>query len=58
MAKSAARRKRDHLIRNIGKDVSLARNEVNFSTHVRMTKSKKKNYSNNIQNIKSISQKV
>ncbi|SFQ03045.1 hypothetical protein SAMN05421670_0689 [Psychrobacillus psychrotolerans] len=41
MAKSTARRKRDHLIRNLGKDVSLARNEVNFSTHVRMTKSKK-----------------
>jgi len=41
MAKSDARRKRDHLTRNLGKDVSLARNEVNFSTHVRMTKSKK-----------------
>ena len=41
MAKSAAKRKRDHLIRNLGKDVSLARNEVSFSTHVRMTKSKK-----------------
>ncbi|SDN10726.1 hypothetical protein SAMN05518871_103311 [Psychrobacillus sp. OK028] len=41
MAKSAAKRKRDHLLRNIGKDVTVARNEVNFSTHVRMTKSKK-----------------
>ena len=41
MAKSAAKRKREHLLRNRGKDVSLARNEINFSTHVRMTKSKK-----------------
>lgn len=41
MAKSAARRKRDHQLRNQHKDVSLARMEVNFSTHIRMTKSKK-----------------
>ncbi|QUG41824.1 hypothetical protein KD050_00530 [Psychrobacillus sp. INOP01] len=41
MAKSAAKRKREHLLRNLGKDVTLARNEVDFSTHVRVTKSKK-----------------
>lgn len=41
MAKSAAKRKREHLLRNLGKDVTIARNEVDFSTHVRMTKSKK-----------------
>lgn len=40
MAKSAAKRKRDHILRNLGKDVTIARNEVKFSTHVRMTKSK------------------
>nr|WP_245402495.1 hypothetical protein [Psychrobacillus psychrodurans] len=28
-------------MRNLGKDVTIARNEVDFSTHVRMTKSKK-----------------
>lgn len=41
MAKSAAKRQRDHLLRNLGKDVTIARNEVDFSTHVRITKSKK-----------------
>ena len=41
VAKSAAKRKREHQLRNLGKDVTIARNEVNFSTHVRMTKSKK-----------------
>lgn len=41
MAKSAAKRKREHHLRNQGKDVTIARNEVDFSTHVRMTKSKK-----------------
>lgn len=58
VAKSAAKRKREHQLRNLGKDVTIARNEVNFSTHVRMTKSKKENYSSNIQNTRSISQKV
>ena len=58
MAKSAAKRKRAHQLRNQGKDVTVARNEVHFSTHVRMTKSKKGTFSNNIQNTKSISQKV
>lgn len=41
MAKSAAKRKREHQMRNLGKDVTIARNGVDFSTHVRMTKSKK-----------------
>ncbi|TQR19504.1 hypothetical protein [Psychrobacillus vulpis] len=41
MAKSAAKRKREHELRNTGKDVSMLRNDVDFSTHVRMTKTKK-----------------
>ena len=41
MAKSAAKRKRTHLLRNTGKDVTKLRNEIDFSTHVRMTKTKK-----------------
>lgn len=40
MAKSAAKRKRSHQLRNTGKDVSLFRNEVAFSTYVRKTKTK------------------
>lgn len=40
MSKSTAKRKREHQLRNLGKDVSLARNEANCSTHVRMTKTK------------------
>ncbi|MFJ7826506.1 hypothetical protein [Psychrobacillus sp. NPDC096623] len=47
MAKSAAKRRREHLLRNLGKDVTIARNEVNFSTHVRMTKSKKEKLQQN-----------
>lgn len=41
MAKSAAKRKRTHLLRNTGKDVTKLRNDNDFSTHVRMTKTKK-----------------
>ena len=41
MAKSAAYKKRAHQLRNTGKDVSAFRNDVDFSTHVRMTKTKK-----------------
>ncbi|WP_391209435.1 hypothetical protein [Psychrobacillus sp. L4] len=41
MAKSAAYKKRTHLLRNTGKDVAAFRSEVGFSTHVRMTKTKK-----------------
>ena len=41
MAKSAAKRKRSHLLRNTGKDVTKLRNDIDFSTHVRMTKTKK-----------------
>ncbi|MFJ8064528.1 hypothetical protein ACIQYS_07845 [Psychrobacillus sp. NPDC096426] len=41
MAKSAAKRKRTHLLRNTGKDVTKLRNDVDFSTHVRTTKTKK-----------------
>ncbi|TQR18461.1 hypothetical protein [Psychrobacillus soli] len=41
MAKSAAKRKRTHLLRNTGKDVTKLRNDIDFSTHVRMTKTKK-----------------
>ncbi|WP_277585217.1 hypothetical protein [Psychrobacillus antarcticus] len=40
MSKSTARRKREHQLRNQGKDVSMARNGTNFSTYVRMTKTK------------------
>lgn len=41
MAKSAAKRKRAHQLRNTGKDVAKLRNGVDFSTHVRITKTKK-----------------
>lgn len=41
MAKSAAKRKRAHQLRNTGKDVTNLRNDVDFSTHVRLTKTKK-----------------
>ncbi|MBM7586947.1 hypothetical protein JOC86_003499 [Bacillus pakistanensis] len=41
MAKSKARKKRDHLLRNNGKDASLFRNQQpSFSTHERKTKTK------------------
>ena len=41
MAKSAAQKKRAHLLRTTGKDVTTLRNEVDFSMHVRQTKTKK-----------------
>ncbi|WP_144509805.1 hypothetical protein [Bacillus sp. FJAT-22090] len=41
MAKSAAKRKRAHQLRNTGKDVTELRNEIDFSMHVRTTKTKK-----------------
>jgi len=41
MAKSTAKRKREHQMRNLGKDATLGRNEIDFSTHVRITKTKK-----------------
>lgn len=41
MAKSIAKRKRAHQLRNTGKDVTKLRNDVDFSTHVRLTKTKK-----------------
>ena len=41
MAKSNAKKKRLHQLRTTGKDVSSMRNEVGFSTHVRVTKTKK-----------------
>ncbi len=41
MAKSNAKKKRLHQLRTTGKDVSSMRNEVDFSTHVRVTKTKK-----------------
>ena len=40
MSKSAAKRKRAHQLRTTGKDVTIMRNEINFSTHVRKTKTK------------------
>ncbi|KXZ21934.1 hypothetical protein AXI59_11815 [Bacillus nakamurai] len=49
MAKSKARKKRAHLARNGVRDVSLSRGaQPSFSTHERMTKSKK----DRLQNIK------
>lgn len=47
MAKSAAKRKRSHLLRNTGKDVTKLRNDIDFSTHVRMTKTKKEKLQRN-----------
>lgn len=41
MAKSEAQKKRLKLLRQFGKDVSEKRGTADFSTHVRMTKSKK-----------------
>ncbi|MBL3646642.1 hypothetical protein ABZM97_12065 [Bacillus vallismortis] len=42
MAKSRAKKKREHLLRNGGRDVLLSRGSTpSFSTHERMTKSKK-----------------
>ena len=40
MAKSTAKRKRAHQLRITGKDVTLGRNDVEFSTHVRVNKTK------------------
>lgn len=41
LAKSEARKKRLKLLRQHGKDVAEIRGTTDFSTHVRMTKSKK-----------------
>ena len=41
MSKSEARKKRVKLLRQTGKDVAKNRGTAAFSTHVRMTKSKK-----------------
>lgn len=41
MAKSSAKRKRAHKLRTTGKDVTNFRYEIDFSTHQRMTKTKK-----------------
>ncbi|MEC2111004.1 hypothetical protein [Bacillus stercoris] len=42
MAKSQAKKKREHRLRNGGRDVSSSRGSTpSFSTHERMTKSKK-----------------
>ncbi|MGG5775795.1 hypothetical protein ACLE91_14125 [Bacillus subtilis] len=42
MAKSQAKKKREHLLRNGGRDVLLSRGSTpSFSTHESMTKSKK-----------------
>ncbi|SES11371.1 hypothetical protein [Psychrobacillus sp. OK032] len=40
MGKSAAQKKRAHQMRNNGKDVTMFRNEVDFSTHLRKSKTK------------------
>ena len=41
MSKSEAQKKRLKLMRQLGKDVSEKRGMTSFSTHVRMTKSRK-----------------
>ena len=41
MSNSEARKKRIKLLRQHGKDVTEKRNSAPFSTHVRMTKTKK-----------------
>ncbi|KOO51312.1 hypothetical protein ABE042_02190 [Viridibacillus arvi] len=41
MAISKAKRRRQHVLRNLGKDVTTQRGEVAFSTHTRTTKTKK-----------------
>lgn len=41
MSNSEARKKRIKLLRQQGKDVTEKRNATEFSTHVRMTKTKK-----------------
>ena len=41
MAKSHAKKKRLHQLRTTGKDVSSMRNDIELSTHVRKTKTKK-----------------
>ena len=38
MAKTKARKTREHMLRNSGKDVTLSRGGSDFSTHVRKTK--------------------
>jgi len=41
MAKTNSRKKRDQLLRNSGRDVTLFRNGNEFSTHERKTKTKR-----------------
>jgi len=41
MAKTKARKLREHMLRNSGRDVTLVRGENDFSTHVRKTKTKR-----------------
>lgn len=43
MAQSKAKKKRKYLLRNDGKDVERERGKVTFSTHERITKTKKEN---------------
>jgi len=46
MAKSRSRKQREHVLRNLGRDVTLFRGENDFSTHVRKTKTKQEKLSN------------
>ncbi|MCY9373246.1 hypothetical protein MOF36_20600 [Bacillus haynesii] len=42
MAKSKARKKREHMLRNTGRDAAASRGKApDFSTHVRKTKSRR-----------------
>ena len=41
MAKTKSRKQRDHVLRNSGRDVTLFRNNNEFSTHERKTKTKR-----------------
>ncbi|MEC0685696.1 hypothetical protein P8888_22280, partial [Bacillus haynesii] len=42
MAKSKARKKRENMLRNAGRDAALSRGKApDFSTHVRKTKSRR-----------------
>jgi len=40
MAKTRSRKQREHVLRNLGRDVTQFRGENGFSTHVRKTKTK------------------
>lgn len=40
MSKSQSRKQREHVLRNLGRDVTQFRGENDFSTHVRKTKTK------------------